>query len=147
MATRSNSAGQEVKQVDADSVDRGKFLLLVLITALIVAVYLAADFHVFRVSRRLCNAMYVYLVVAVNCASLALLLGIHLLANSRGTNRQMDVMNAGTLWMFVAGNLMTGVINKLVRTLYASDWQCVAILVVYMSVVTSVPFLAGKYHM
>jgi glucosaminylphosphatidylinositol acyltransferase len=102
-----------------------------------------------RPSRRLCNLGYVLLVLACNCALLAnllaldLILPVHKDAHNRSGNTIIQAVSTkrnSQLFVFVVANLLTGVINIGIKTLYASSIEAIAIVLGYSFVVSACSF-------
>ncbi|XP_068305755.1 uncharacterized protein At4g17910 [Pyrus communis] len=98
-------------------------LLLWLLTVII-------DRHVERVSRRMCNLAYVTLVLAVNLQVLAIFLLSDFLPGSK-TSVLEEAYNRNLLGTFLLANLLTGLVNLMVETLFASAAKALFILIAY----------------
>ncbi|XP_050152500.1 uncharacterized protein At4g17910 isoform X2 [Malus sylvestris] len=98
-------------------------LLLWLLTVII-------DRHVERVSRRMCNLAYVTLVLAVNLQVLAIFLLSDFLPGSK-TSVLEEAYNRNLLGTFLLANLLTGLVNLMVETLFASAVKALFILIAY----------------
>jgi phosphatidylinositol glycan class W len=106
------------------------------------------------VSRRLANMPYVLWVVAFNNAQIFLFCLIETILfpsvykatdkeseaeqSSFATSRVMAAFNKNGLAIFLAANLLTGVVNLSVSTLDANTWQAMAILIAYTATVSAV---------
>lgn len=98
-------------------------LLLWLLTVII-------DRHVERVSRRMCNLAYVTLVLAVNLQVLAIFILSDFLPGSK-TSVLEEAYNRNLLGTFLLANLLTGLVNLMVETLFASAAKALFILIAY----------------
>ncbi|KAK8489747.1 hypothetical protein V6N11_041907 [Hibiscus sabdariffa] len=91
---------------------------------------LLIDRHVERISRRMCNLAYVIWVVALNLQVLAMrfltdnLFGSKVLALERAIDRHL-------LASFLVANLLTGLVNLSVDTIFVSSSSAILILVWY----------------
>lgn len=96
-------------------------------------------------SRRLANAPYVCLVLALAFTTILMLY----IADSLGARRQVTTNNSNTtgvatlhymnkhsLLVFLVANVMTGVVNMSTQTIHASSEVAFVILVVYTTVIT-----------
>ncbi|GAA5990615.1 hypothetical protein JCM10908_003156 [Rhodotorula pacifica] len=106
-----------------------------------------------RVSRRLANLTYVVWVAAFNTTFLCLYLILHLaLASTSGSTDRVherrgrgggggeapaifEAINRNGLLVFLAANLLTGLVNVSLETMYASDSVAVLVLTGYAGVV------------
>ncbi|KAK3705109.1 Glucosaminyl phosphatidylinositol (GlcN-PI) nositol acylation protein [Vermiconidia calcicola] len=116
--------------------------------------------HLF-VSRRMANLAYVIWVCAFNSAQLLIFCAIECVvfrdlykAKDPETERQrvgdatskvMHAFNRSSLAMFLLANLLTGLINMSVRTLYMGDVQAMAILVAYIGTICAVALLLDRH--
>ncbi|PQM35040.1 uncharacterized protein Pyn_24961 [Prunus yedoensis var. nudiflora] len=97
------------------------------------------DRHIERVSRRTCNLGYVTLVLAVNLQVLAILLLSNFLPGSK-TSVLEEAYDRNLLGTFLLANLLTGLVNLFVDTLFASSVKALFILIAYAF---SLTFLIG----
>ncbi|TKA53224.1 hypothetical protein B0A53_04080 [Rhodotorula sp. CCFEE 5036] len=89
-----------------------------------------------RVSRRLANLPYVVWVAAFNTTFLGLYLILHLVLDPSGGEEEgeakapaiFEAINRNGLVVFLVANLMTGLINVTLETMYASDFVAVVVL-------------------
>ncbi|GAA5827187.1 hypothetical protein JCM3770_003025 [Rhodotorula araucariae] len=117
------------------------------------------------VSRRLANLAYVLWTAAFNCTFLVLYLAVHLVADARaravavrsvGPGARVgrrssrppalfEAVNKNGLAVFLLANLLTGLTNVSLRTLYASDATAVGVLAAYSAAVCAAAWtLRGK---
>ncbi|XP_050376363.1 uncharacterized protein At4g17910 [Argentina anserina] len=103
-------------------------------------VTLVADNYVERVSRRSCNLPYVTLVLAVNLQGLAIgLVSDDLPATKTSTIE--EAYNRNLLAIFLLANLLTGLVNFLVDTLFASSVKALSVMIAYAFMLTFIPGL------
>lgn len=97
------------------------------------AAYWATATWVQPVSRRACNAPYVLWMLALNIQTLALFVGAD--AAVPGASPHLLAAAAGAMLpLFLAGNLLTGLVNLSMNTLAASDATAAAVLAAYLAV-------------
>lgn len=85
------------------------------------------------VSRRACNGAYVLWMLALNVQTVAAFLAADL-ALPGATPFILSALNAAMLPVFLAGNLLTGLVNMAVNTLAASDAAARAVVAAYAAV-------------
>ncbi|GMH28807.1 hypothetical protein Nepgr_030650 [Nepenthes gracilis] len=100
------------------------------------------DWHVERVSRRMCNLAYVTLVLAVNLQVLAILMLSEYLPGSKFTAVE-EAFNLNLLGSFLLANVLTGVVNLSVDTISASSIEALVILITYAFVLCFVTGVLG----
>ncbi|CAI9096437.1 OLC1v1032588C1 [Oldenlandia corymbosa var. corymbosa] len=88
------------------------------------------DQYVERVSRRMCNLAYVALVLAINLQVLAMLTLSDLIPGSRISLLE-EAFNQNLLASFLLANVLTGLVNLSVNTLFVSSTTALAILLAY----------------
>lgn len=96
-------------------------------------------------SRRLCNASYVILVLAM-CLTMVSL--CHIADVFGGKNvpiLTLQYMNHHSVIVFLAANLLTGLVNNVMRTIYASDWLAFLVLAVHGLLATTSAWLAEYF--
>ncbi|PRQ18801.1 hypothetical protein RchiOBHm_Chr7g0210111 [Rosa chinensis] len=98
------------------------------------------DSHVQRVSRRMCNLAYVTLVLAVNLEGMAIVLFSDCFPGSK-TSVLEEAYNHNLLAIFLLANLLTGVVNFLVDTLFASSVKALSVMIAYAFTLTFIPGL------
>ncbi|GAA5896233.1 hypothetical protein JCM6882_008526 [Rhodosporidiobolus microsporus] len=106
-----------------------------------------------EVSRRLANLPYVLWITAFNTSFLFLYLAVHLVvaaspsSSSSPTARArsataapaiFEAINRNGLVVFLAANLLTGLVNLTVPTMYTSDGTAVSVLVLYSGAVVGI---------
>eukprot|EP00158_Paraphelidium_tribonemae_P003752 Partr_v1_DN26348_c0_g3_i2_m43336 putative Phosphatidylinositol glycan anchor biosynthesis, class W len=90
----------------------------------------------FPTSRRLANFMYVLCVLAHNLLMISLCLLLELIFPTRDAPPKLMVaINRNQLGVFLVANVMTGLINNLMYTLFAEKLVAFLIILVYMVVV------------
>lgn len=100
--------------------------------------------HVERVSRRMCNMAYVMLVLAINFEVLTIFMLSEFTPGSNFTELE-GAFDQNLLASFLLANVLTGLVNLSVNTLFASSNQALAILVLYAFVLCFVTGLAKFY--
>ncbi|XP_050237663.1 uncharacterized protein At4g17910 isoform X2 [Mercurialis annua] len=103
-------------------------LLLWLITVIL-------DRHVESVSRRMCNMAYVTLVLAQSFQVLAILMLSDFIAGSRMSLLE-EAVNRNLLGTFLLANVLTGLVNMSVDTLFSTTPSALFILLVYAYVLS-----------
>ncbi|KAK4049760.1 Glucosaminyl phosphatidylinositol (GlcN-PI) nositol acylation protein [Microbotryomycetes sp. JL221] len=89
------------------------------------------------VSRRIANLPYVIWTAAFNCSFLFLYLSIHLWATKAPMTRSVqapalfEAINRNSLVVFLIANLLTGLVNVTIETMYASTMVAMVVLVCY----------------
>ncbi|KAI3640069.1 hypothetical protein MIR68_000947 [Amoeboaphelidium protococcarum] len=87
----------------------------------------------FPFSRRSCNGMYIYATVIVNCCVVSLtMLSTTFIGKSISQSPLVTGLSKHTLMMFLVANVMTGIINKSIQTIDASDVTFVLVITIYM---------------
>lgn len=97
-----------------------------------------------RVSRRTCNVAYVTFVLAQNLQVLAILMLSDYIPGHKISVLE-EAFNRNLLASFLLANVLTGVVNLFIETLFASSASALAILVVYAFVLFLVVGLANFY--
>ncbi|XP_048500760.1 uncharacterized protein At4g17910 isoform X2 [Beta vulgaris subsp. vulgaris] len=100
--------------------------------------------HVEQASRRMCNMAYVMLVLAVNFEVLAIFMLSEFTPGSNFTALE-GAFNQNLLASFLLANLLTGLVNLSVDTLFATSNEALAILVLYAFVLCFFTGLANFY--
>ncbi|KAI8047874.1 GWT1-domain-containing protein [Thamnidium elegans] len=101
----------------------------------------------YYVSRRMANLPYTFWVIAFNLSLISLLV----LAESRNGIEgrgpaMLDAININGLFTFLLANILTGSINLSYRTLYANDFTASIINLIYMLIVTAVPWIMWRRY-
>ncbi|KAI8030971.1 Uncharacterized protein LOK49_LG01G01493 [Camellia lanceoleosa] len=102
------------------------------------------DRNVERVSRRTCNMAYVTFVLAQNLQVLAILMLSYYIPGHKISVLE-EAFNRNQLASFLLANLLTGLVNLFVDTLFASSVSALAILVVYTFILSLVVGFADFY--
>ncbi|KAL7166856.1 hypothetical protein ACSBR2_037513 [Camellia fascicularis] len=102
------------------------------------------DRNVERVSRRTCNMAYVTFVLAQNLQVLAILMLSYYIPGHKISVLE-EAFNRNQLASFLLANLLTGLVNLFVDTLFASSVSALAILVVYMFILSLLVGFADFY--
>lgn len=101
-----------------------------------------------HVSRRLANLPYVLWIAAFNVSFLSCYLAIDLLAKTNLLRRRLgnaqppaapavfDAINRNGLVVFLVANLLTGLVNLSMESMYVSDGKATVVLVAYLGAVT-----------
>ncbi|ORZ06220.1 GWT1-domain-containing protein [Absidia repens] len=99
------------------------------------------------VSRRLANFPYAMWVVAFNLTLLTALMCVEQqISESPQAPALLTSINANGLATFLVANVMTGVVNLSMQTLYASTISSMLVLAGYMVAVTLFPWILAKYN-
>ncbi|KAG5524766.1 hypothetical protein RHGRI_031435 [Rhododendron griersonianum] len=102
------------------------------------------DRKVERVSRRTCNVAYVTFVLAQNLQVLAILMLSDYIPGHKISVLE-EAFNRNLLASFLLANVLTGVVNLFIETLFASSALALAVLVVYAFVLFLLVGLANFY--
>ncbi|XP_065856322.1 uncharacterized protein At4g17910 [Euphorbia lathyris] len=114
------------------------------LTLVFWSVTVILDRHVERVSRRMCNMAYVTLVLAENFQVLALLMVSGLSGGSKISQLE-EAFNQNLLGTFLLANVLTGVINLYVDTIFVKSSLALLILVCYAYVLSIITAILGFY--
>ena len=123
-------------QQDQTSSERRLILKVIGCEILICLSYFASKDVFGEPSRRLCNLPYILYQVALINSYTCYLLIIDRLLVTRYTNMVDNAINYGQLQFFVWSNLLTGLINLVVKTYYQALGVSLAIMIIYF--ITSV---------
>ena len=124
----------EPNKTDITKRERVLILKIAVCEALLCLSYVASKKVFGEPSRRLCNLPYVlYQVALINSYTCYLLL-IDRLLIVRYTNMVDNAINYGQLQFFIWANLLTGLINLVIKTYYATLLVSILIMVVYFMV-------------
>ncbi|CAK9143514.1 unnamed protein product [Ilex paraguariensis] len=104
------------------------FLLFWLLTLLL-------DNHVEKVSRRTCNLAYVTWILALNLQVLAVVMLSDYIPG-HNISKLEEAFNRNLLGSFLLANVLTGLVNLSVDTLFVSSVQALAILLLYAFVLS-----------
>jgi GWT1 len=112
-----------------------------------------------QTSRRLANPAYVLLSLAMSFTMILMLAFVDTVADRAGLPahlleegaadpphipvRSLECLNAAQLQVFLIANVLTGVVNMSMQTIYASNATAFAVLCVYSSAVLSAAWLIG----
>ncbi|KAK9268699.1 hypothetical protein L1049_000459 [Liquidambar formosana] len=102
------------------------------------------DWHVERVSRRMCNLACVTMVLAQNLQVLAILMLSDYIPG-RKTLVLEEAFNQNLLGSFLLANLLTGLVNLFVDTLFVSSVAALVILLVYAFILSAITGFAHFY--
>lgn len=95
--------------------------------------FFIADEHIQPISRRLTNAAFIMFVIAISFFVIALLISIDLLfEDTFRPLSSLQSLSANQLIVFLVANLMTGMVNIVMQTIYASREIAIMILFLYM---------------
>ncbi|XAR70642.1 hypothetical protein NMG60_11027559 [Bertholletia excelsa] len=103
------------------------------------------DRHVERISRRMCNLAYITSVLAQNLQVLAILLLSDFVPGHKISLLE-EAYNRNLLASFLLANVLTGLVNLFVDTLFAPPVPAFIILVVYAFVLSLLAGLADFYN-
>ncbi|CAN1235653.1 Uncharacterized protein At4g17910 [Linum perenne] len=103
------------------------------------------DGHVERASRRMCNLAYATLVLAQNLQVLAILMLSDCISAS-GISTLEEAINHNLLGTFLLANVLTGLTNMLVDTIFATPISALSILVAYAFLLSIIIGIADFYR-
>jgi phosphatidylinositol glycan class W len=112
-----------------------------LVTALWAA-FLAATVWLEPVSRRSCNASYVFWMLALNAQSLAALAGATATLPTQPLPRLLQAVSDTMLPTFLVANLLTGAVNMAIDTMKVGDWVARAVVSGYTAAVAVAALIA-----
>lgn len=92
-------------------------------------------------SRRLCNLTYVVFSLAMSFMLILCTYIADMLGGRWRTISTLNLMNQHSLIVFLIANVLTGIVNMLVQTIYASFGFSLIILTIYTLIVTAVPWV------
>ncbi|KAI9473897.1 MAG: GPI-anchored wall transfer protein [Benjaminiella poitrasii] len=99
------------------------------------------------VSRRLANLPYIFWVISFNLSLLSLLVLVELQIGLENRGPPMlDAINTNGLFTFLLANVLTGTINLSMRTLYANTLTSSLVNILYMLIVTFVPWIMWRRY-
>eukprot|EP01132_Coremiostelium_polycephalum_P002712 gene2712-3365_t len=84
--------------------------------------------NVDRISRRMANLGYVLAIFAINLFNFSVNLSVSLIAGHKYPSVITQVVNRNQLFVFLLGNILTGLINFSMKTIYAPDNTAIAIM-------------------
>ncbi|KAL1928839.1 hypothetical protein VTP01DRAFT_2625 [Rhizomucor pusillus] len=100
------------------------------------------------VSRRMANLPYILWVVAFNLSLLTALVLVEEAFGPGGAGRGpflLEAVNINGLLTFLWANILTGLVNLSMKTLYASTLVSVAVCLAYMTAVSALPWTLNAY--
>ncbi|CAN0928076.1 Uncharacterized protein At4g17910 [Linum grandiflorum] len=103
------------------------------------------DGHVERASRRMCNLGYATLVLAQNLQVLAILMLSDCIGVSSISTLE-EAINRNLLGTFLLANVLTGLTNMLVDTIFATPISALSILVAYAFLLSIITGIADFYR-
>ncbi|CAO3646390.1 unnamed protein product [Cunninghamella blakesleeana] len=97
----------------------------------------------YHVSRRLCNLPYIVWVVSFNLTLITALIWIEYKMDGQKVEppRLLTYINLNGLATFLLANVLTGLINLSMKTLYASSIESIVVLLIYMTLVSLFPWI------
>ncbi|CAO3622741.1 unnamed protein product [Cunninghamella echinulata] len=97
----------------------------------------------FNISRRLCNLPYIIWVVSFNLSLVTILIWVENKMNAQKIDppRLLTFINLNGLATFLLANILTGVINLSMKTLYASSLESMLVLFIYITIVILFPWI------
>ncbi|KAL5550980.1 hypothetical protein UlMin_001156 [Ulmus minor] len=102
------------------------------------------DRHVERVSRRMCNLAYVTMILAANLQILGIIMLSDFIPGSKSTVLE-QACNKNLLATFLLANVLTGLVNLSMDTLFASATTALSILILYAFTLSSIIGLVDFY--
>ncbi|KAL6050061.1 GPI-anchored wall transfer protein [Balamuthia mandrillaris] len=127
---------------------RSVFQRLFLLSLLFWALALVAEHFIEPSSRRMVNATYVFYTLALNLQTLWPLLCLDLVlvsAPSSPTNLAAAI-NRNQLFFFLLCNLLVGVVNFGMKTIFASDTTALTVLTAYLLIASIVASVLHVYN-
>ncbi|KAM7493926.1 hypothetical protein LguiB_028535 [Lonicera macranthoides] len=94
------------------------------------------DQHVERVSRRMCNLAYVTLVLALNLQVLAIIMLSGYTCGDK-ISKLEEAFDKNLLAVFLLANVLTGLVNLCIDTIFVSSLSAVSILILYSLVLSA----------
>lgn len=116
---------------------RKQALRMLLLSVLLYCTVLVLEYLGFRSSRRLANFTYCVGIVALNSFVLACLIALDCILTPI-PNTILCAFNRNALVLFLLANILTGVVNMCVPTLYCTPSTALAIVFTYMLLLCSV---------
>ncbi|KAL4592449.1 hypothetical protein LXL04_005444 [Taraxacum kok-saghyz] len=92
---------------------------------------LVLDNYVERPSRRMCNLTYVTLVLATNLQTLGIIMLSDYIPGGGKISLLEQAINRNLLAVFIVANLLTGLVNLSINTLFATPLTALIILIAY----------------
>ncbi|KAL6078083.1 Phosphatidylinositol-glycan biosynthesis class W protein, variant 2 [Balamuthia mandrillaris] len=127
---------------------RSVFQRLLLLSLLFWVLALVAEHFIEPSSRRMVNATYVFYTLALNLQTLWPLLCLDLVlvsAPSSPTNL-FTAINRNQLFFFLLCNLLVGVVNFGMKTIFASDTTALTVLTAYLLIASLVASVLHVYN-
>jgi len=127
-------------------------MLIFVIDSLLWLGFFAATLHTaeaeggWGVSRRMVNGAYCLWVLALCTLLVGMFLAIDLLSTIPLSSIIVQAINRNQLAIFLVGNLMTGVVNLSMKTIYSSDEVGLLVIALYTGLVCSVAVLLDFYR-
>ncbi|KAI9270871.1 GWT1-domain-containing protein [Sporodiniella umbellata] len=103
----------------------------------------------YSVSRGMANLPYVFWVVALNLELLGAIMFLenNVLQTKNSAPSLLEAANINGLFVFLLANIMTGLVNLSMRTLYMNNWSSFLVNICYLWIVSFVSFvLWTKYQ-
>jgi phosphatidylinositol glycan class W len=115
-------------------------------SALLLCVCAGKEWLGLEISRRLTNALYVVWCCAHSTLLLALLAAVDIISGTTTCPPSLilDAMNRNMLLGFLIANVLTGLINMSIQTLFVDDSIAYVILVVYIIIVVKLVMVLGE---
>ncbi|WCJ32825.1 GPI-anchored wall transfer protein 1 [Euphorbia peplus] len=114
------------------------------LTLVFWSITIILDRHVERASRRTCNMAYVTLVLGENFQVLALLM-LSGFAGGSKISQLEEAFNQNLLGTFLLANVLTGLVNMYVDTIFVKSSVALLILVCYTYVLSIITGIVGFY--
>jgi phosphatidylinositol glycan class W len=92
-------------------------------------------------SRRLCNMTYVSFCLALSCTLILGTYAADVIGDLRTPFLTLSYVNQHSLMVFLIANVLTGVVNMTVQTIYAPTMYALCILTLYTFIVTAIPWV------
>ncbi|KAG2215468.1 hypothetical protein INT45_012789 [Circinella minor] len=137
-----SNKSSNTKQVAAQLTLRALFLWMILINWQ----FFGEENEFFQVSRRMANLPYVIWVVAFSLTLLSSLVWTEYFIPCPGRGPELlDTVNINGLLTFLWGNILTGLVNLSMRTLYASTLTSLSVCFGYMVIVSILPWILWRH--
>jgi len=118
-----------------------KIIIKLFVSSAVLWTAWAASSSIQPTSRRLANLPYVLLVLTLSTILILLLLIVDVLGGLYNKVITLEYFNNNQLLVFLIANLLTGMVNSCIRTLYTSPIIAFIVLVSYSTTVCGVAWI------
>ncbi|EGC39189.1 hypothetical protein DICPUDRAFT_45375 [Dictyostelium purpureum] len=105
-----------------------KLLVLSVITWVL---WLFCEIYIDRTSRRMANLGYVLAILAINLFNFSVNIFVYLISGNHNASVIAKSINRNQLFIFLLGNILTGLINFSMKTIYATQEESIAVITGY----------------